>query len=65
LLLAYVVNAANPRVVIAYILARALALDVSLTAKTWARAMKWVWVALSLAMIFAIVSGPLDYLRLG
>lgn len=30
----------------------------------WRATIKWCWVALSLVVIYAIVTGPLDYLRL-
>lgn len=61
--LAILVNAASPQVVAFYIVASVAALAVSHFAKDWAGRVKWVWVALSLVVIYAVVSGPLNFLR--
>ena len=47
----------------AYVGASVLALVIALRRPNWASKIKWSWVALSLVVIFAIVSGPLQYLQ--
>lgn len=62
--LTFVGEAASIEIGGAYMVASLLALIVTRFATSWSVAIKWVWVALSLVMIFAIVTGPLDYLQL-
>lgn len=62
--LALLVNAASPQVIVAYIAASIGALIASKIARPWASTIRWAWIAVSLAVIFAVVTGPLDYLRL-
>ncbi len=57
-------DAASPMVIIFYFITSALAWLASLAAKPRRGVIKWAWVALSLVVIYAIVSGPLNYLRL-
>jgi len=62
--LAWLVDAASPQVVAVYIAASLGALVTSYAEPRWASGIKWAWVLLSFVTIAAIVSGPLDYLRL-
>lgn len=62
--LALLVNAASPQVIVAYIATSIAALVASKVAPPWAAILRWGWIAVSLAVIFAVVTGPLDYLRL-
>lgn len=62
--LGWFVNAASPQVIGVYVAASLGAWALSFVAKNWAGAIKWVWVAVSMATAVAIFIGPLDYLRL-
>ena len=62
--LALIGDAASPRIMAGYIVASLVALVASMVVKPWATKIKWVWVALSLLVVYAIFTGPLDSLRL-
>lgn len=62
--LALGVNAASPLVIVGYGATSVVAWGAALVDKARARLVKWAWVAVSLVVIYAIISGPLDYLRL-
>lgn len=62
--LAIWVSAASLQVLAAYLAASIAAFALAWVHKPWAAGAKWGWILVSLAMVFAIVSGPLDYLRL-
>ena len=64
LYLALFFDAASPLVMLAYVLSSVGAWIASVIARRRVRWIKAAWVVVSLAVIFAIVSGPLDFLRL-
>lgn len=67
---AYVANlavygdAASVQLIAVFTLASIFAWTLTLTEPRWAAYVKWIWVALSFVVIYGIVTGPLDYLRL-
>lgn len=62
--LAFWVDAASAQLVVFYVVASAAAWGLSLVAKPWATWVKWTWVVLSLAMLFAVITGPLNDFQL-
>ncbi|WP_375280620.1 hypothetical protein [Pseudooctadecabacter sp.] len=56
---------ASTSLIAAYVAASLVAWALSIRRKDWAGRVKWAWVALSLVVIFGIVSGPLNFLTLG
>ncbi|WP_296417148.1 hypothetical protein [Pseudooctadecabacter sp.] len=49
----------------AYVAASLAAWALSMVRKTWSARVKWAWIGLSLVVIYVILSGPLNFLRLG
>jgi len=57
-------EAASMQVVVIYVVASLGAWILTVVEKSWTARIKWTWVALSLAVIFAVVTGPLNNLQL-
>lgn len=57
-------HAASVQLIMVFTLASVFAWTLTLVEPRWVAYVKWVWVALSLLVIYGIVSGPLNYLRL-
>ncbi|SLN19854.1 hypothetical protein [Pseudooctadecabacter jejudonensis] len=57
-------DAASANLVVGYVVASGLAAAVSYVRPGWAARVKWAWIILSLVVIYGIISGPLNYLRL-
>lgn len=56
-------EATSAVLIVGFTLAGLLGWALSRRVPQWGGLIKWCWVGLSLLVIFAIVSGPLDYLR--
>lgn len=58
-------NVTSERLIAAYVAASAVAWGLTLVHGPWRAPVKWGWIALSLCVMGSLITGPLDYFRLG